>query len=272
MPRYDVVSRERHAQKKWLRFSGHGFAAADAAAPVVGVELGRAALAMPLAFFVEPSGRYTLVAVLSPIPGRNMFVGPGGRWLGSYIPAWFRAYPFRLLPKQGADEVVLGVDADSGLLVEGNTAGEDFFDNDGNISPALKAAFEFLMKVERSRRVTELAVAALAQAGVIRPWQIKLKTEQGEQAISGLNRIDEAALGALPDDAFLKLRKTLALPIAYAQMLSTGQLGIFEQLAKLHKLVAPPPDKLAAPPPVAGLPETLDNLFGIQSDDVVRFD
>jgi hypothetical protein len=31
----------------------------------------------------------------------------------------------------------------------------------------LKAAFEFLMKVERSRRVTELAVAALAQAGGI---------------------------------------------------------------------------------------------------------
>lgn len=29
MPRYAVVSRERRDQKKWLRFNGYGFAAAD---------------------------------------------------------------------------------------------------------------------------------------------------------------------------------------------------------------------------------------------------
>ena len=40
--------------------------------------------------------------------------------------------------------------------------------------------------MERSRKATDLAVAALAQAGVIRPWQIKVKTEQGEKAIGGL--------------------------------------------------------------------------------------
>ena len=34
------------------------------------------------------------------------------------------------------------------------------------------------MQLERSRRVTDLAVAALAEAGVIRPWQIKLKTKR----------------------------------------------------------------------------------------------
>ena len=107
--------------------------------------------------------------------------------------------------------------------------------------------------MERSRRGTDLAVAALAQAGVIRPWQIKLKTDQGEQAISGLHRIDEAALTALPDDVFLKLRKASALPLAYAQMLSAGQLGIFEHLARLHNQ--------PAPPAAAALPETLDSLL-----------
>ncbi len=74
MSRFAAVSRERHADKKWLRFKGYAFAAADTVAPLVGVELARAALAMPCAF-LEQSGRYTLVAVLSLIPGRNMFVG-----------------------------------------------------------------------------------------------------------------------------------------------------------------------------------------------------
>jgi hypothetical protein len=263
MPRFAIVSREHHAQKKWLRFKGYGFAAADALAPIVGIELAKAALAMPLAFFLEPSGSYTLVAVLSPIPDRNMFVGPGGRWLGAYVPAWFRAHPFRMAPQQGTDKVALCVDEESGLVVEPSAAGEEFFDAEGNPSPALKPVFEFLLEVERSRRVTDLAVAALAQAGVIQPWQIKIKTEQAEQAMSGLHRIDEAVLRALPDDVFLKLRKASALPIAYAQLLSAGQLGIFEHLDKVHNQ--------PAPPPAAALPETLDSLFGMPGDDMIRF-
>jgi hypothetical protein len=217
---------------------------------------------MPCAF-LEQSGRYTLLAVLSLIPGRNMFVGPGGRWLGPYVPAWFRAYPFRVFPQQGTDKVVLCVDEESGLVLERGAAGEEFFDAEGNPAPALKPVFEALMEVERSRRVTDLAVAALAQAGVIRPWQIKVKTNQGDQAIGGLHGVDAAALGALPDDGFVKLRATSALPVAYTQMLSIGQLGVFEHLAKLHQ---------PAPAPVAALPESIDSLFADLKGDVIRFD
>ena len=260
MPRFVVISRERHEQKRWLRFNGYGFAAADAQAPIVVAELARAALSMPCAF-LEQSGRYTLVAVLSVIPGRNMFVGPGGRWLCPYVPAWLRAYPFRMFPEQGTDKVVLCVDEESGLVVERGAAGEEFFDAEGNPAPALKPVFDALMEVERSRRVTDLAVAALAQAGVIRPWQIKVKTDQGNQAIGGLHGVDAAALSALPDDDFVKLRTTSALPIAYAQMLSAGQLGVFEHLGRLHQ-----------PAPVAALPESIDSLFADLKDDVIRFD
>ena len=262
MPRFAVVSRERHGRKKWARFNGYAFAAANALLPITGAELARAALAMPLAFS-EQSGRYTLMAVLSPVPGGNMFVGPDGRWLGSYVPASFRLYPFRMLPQQDTKELVLCVDEESGLVVERSAAGEDFFDAEGNLSPALKPVFEALMVVERSRTATDLAVAALAQAGVIRPWQIKLKTDQGEKAVSGLHHVDEAALAALPDDVFLKLRATSALPLAYAQALSAVQLGIFEHLARLHNQ--------PAAPPVAALPETLDSLLEKLGDETIRF-
>jgi hypothetical protein len=56
MPRFAVVSRERHGGKKWVRFNGYAFAAADALAPIVGVELLRAALSMPCTF-LQHSGR-----------------------------------------------------------------------------------------------------------------------------------------------------------------------------------------------------------------------
>ena len=260
---FAVVSHERHGEKRWRRFSGYAFAATDALAPVAGAELARAALSMPLAF-AEQSGRYTLVAVLSLTAGRNMFVGADGSWLGSYIPAWYRAHPFRLIPREGTGEAVLCVDEGSGLVAEGSSAGEAFFDQAGKLSPALKPVLDLMTQVERSRKATDLAVLALAQAGVVRPWQITVKTEQGAQAIGGLHRIDEAALAALPDDVFLKLRTSSALPIAYAQILSAGQLGIFERLARVQ---AP-----LTPPPAASLPESLDSFFALPSDDMIRFE
>jgi hypothetical protein len=263
MARFTPISREHQGKKKWCRLENLGFAGALAVAPVVGAEIGTAALSMPLAF-VEQGGRYTLVAVLSPVPGQNMFVAPDGRWLGAYIPACFRTYPFRLLPQEGTDKLVLCADEESGLIVDAGSAGEDFFDNEGGMSPALKPVFDLLMEVEGSRGATERAVAALAEAGVIRQWDIKVKSEQGQKDISGLHKIDEGALRALPNDVFLKLRDTSALPVAYTQLLSCRQLRVFDYLAKLRQQLAPP----AAP----RMPASLDNLFEMPSSDTLRFD
>lgn len=263
MPQFTAVTREHHAGKKWQRFTGYGFASTSALTPIVGVEIARAALAMPLAFF-QDRDRFVLVAVLSLSPNRNMLVAPDGRWLGGYVPAFLRSYPFALVPKQGTDQVVLCIDTDSGLVVDGNAGGEDFIGPDGNLSPALKSVLDFLNELERSRRTTDVAVAALAEAGVIQPWPIQLKTEQGEQpAPVSLYRVDEIALNALTDEAFLKLRKASALPIAYAQMLSMGQLGMFEHLARLQAQLRPPP----APT----LPESIDSLFEMPGDDTIQF-
>ena len=193
MPQFAAISRERHANKKWLRFSNFGFAAGEVIAPIVGAELARAAHALPCAF-LQQSGRYTLVAVLSIIAGRNMFVAPDGRWLGPYVPAVFRLYPFRVLPTDKGDSVVLCVDEESKLVVDASSPGEEFFDAQGSLAPVLKPAFEAGMALERSRKSTERAVEALAQAGVIRPWEIKVKTAEGERPIDGLHRVDEAAL------------------------------------------------------------------------------
>jgi hypothetical protein len=264
MPRYAAVSRERHAGKKWLRYTNLAFAAGEAIVPVVGAELARAVLAMPCAF-VQQAGHYVLVAALS-LGDRNMFVGADGRWLGRYVPAVFRLYPFRVLPTAGTDAVALCVDEESEFVVDGSSAGEEFFDADGNPAAVLKPVFDAAMALERDRKSTDLAVAALVQAGVIRPWEIKIKTTEGERPIGGLHRVDESALRALPDETFINLRKTSALPIAYAQMLSMGQLNVLEHLARAHsQATAPPPSN---PTPWAELPETLDNLLENLKDEL----
>jgi hypothetical protein len=103
-----------------------------------------------------------------------MFVAADGRWLGFYVPALYRGYPFRLLRKPDSDELVLCVDEESGLVVDGTAGGEEFFDKDGNASAVLKSAFEFLVQFERGRKAMEQPVAALAEAGRVFSCRTKL--------------------------------------------------------------------------------------------------
>jgi len=52
--------------------------------------------------------------------------------------------------------------------------------------------------------------------------------------VQGLYRIDEEALNVLPDEAFLPLRKTSALPLAYAQLFSINQLAMLPKAAEVQ--------------------------------------
>jgi hypothetical protein len=260
MTRFVAISRERHGEKKWRRPQGYGFAASQAVAPVSGMELGAAGLSLPLAF-IEEAGRYVLVAVLSLAPGRNMFVAPDGQWLGGHIPALFRAHPFRLAARGDSDERILCIDEDSGLLVGQGGVGERFFDEAGNPSAAVQEVLRFCSELDRATTLTEQAVKALSQSGVIRPWPISLKTDAGQQTVNGLHRVDEAALNALDDETFRVLRVSGALPIAYAQILAAGHLPVFDRLARIQKELAPRP-----------APESLDAVFAMKDDGLIRFE
>jgi len=231
-----IVRPERHANKSWRPLQNYAFAAMHALVPLVGLEAARAAVSMPLSF-MEQSGRYMLMAMMSPVPGRNLFVGPAGQWLGSYLPAVMRAYPFSLAPVEGSDKKVLCIDEDSGWVVESdsNPDATKFFEQDGVPSAALKAALDFLSQVEQSRTATDLAVAALAEAGVIQPWPLTVEHDKQKTPVTGFHRIDEAALNGLDGETFLKLRKTSALVLAYAQLVSLQTIGVFQQLQAIQQ-------------------------------------
>lgn len=239
-PKFIAISAENLSGKAWRRSPGYAFAAGETLIPLVVAELTQAVPAMPLGFIQSGLG-FQLVAVTSPQPGANLFVAPDGRWLGAYVPAALRGYPFRLIKPQDRADSVLCIDEASGLVVEAGQ-GEAFFGEDGRPSKALSDVFEILSKAERSRVATQAAVDALAAANLIQPWLMGIK--QGEQNIplAGLYRTDEAALHALENEAFLTLRRSGALPLAYAQLLSMNQHVVLQQLILFQaKLKAPAP-------------------------------
>jgi hypothetical protein len=259
MAKFVAVTREAHAQKVWRRFANYQFAAKDALASIVLAEVVHVGSWMPIVF-IEQAGRYGLTAMMSPMPGHNLFVGPAGEWLGGYVPSSLRSHPFRLAGREGSEQMTLYIDEDSGLIRDADEAGEPFFAADGKPSPSISTTVEFLGQIEANRVATDLAMASLAAAGVIETWPLEVEVGGKKTAAKGLHRINEAALNQLEDEAFLKLRKTSALRLAEAQIMSMGQIARFAQLMRLRQ-------QLAQTPKI-----TPEGIFGMGSSGLVQFD
>jgi hypothetical protein len=233
MPPLTAISQKTHAGKSWKRYDSYVFASKAHLAPLAGAEIPKAVSSLPIAF-VRQQDRFSLVAVLSLKPGTNNFLNKDGQWLGRYVPAVFRAYPFMLAPAEGRKELVLCVNDASGLIMD-DTSAEPFFDADGQLAGPVKKIMNFLSQIEQNRAMTHQSVSALADAKVIEEWPLKIQYNDQKTPVSGLYRVDDAKLNALPDDRFLKLRRTGSLIIAYGQLMSMGNIRVFEKLAPLHQ-------------------------------------
>lgn len=245
------VSRSRHARLRWRRVDSYAFASSTALAPLAAAEVPRAAHAFPLAF-VQQDGEWTLSAVLGLMPGQSLYVGPQGRWTGAYVPAAFRAYPFRAGWNE-ARQPVLCVDEGTGLVVE-EGEGKPFFDEAGQLSSSVTQIWEFLQDVVRSEAVLIQSSKALHAAGVIEPWPITVQGASGAQQIEGLHRINEGALNTMEDTAFGTLRRAGVVGLAYAQLLSMGNLVTLGELAQARAQAEAAERAKAEVKPIINLP------------------
>lgn len=237
MSEWVALSRSEHAGQYYRPRAGYHFAAEQAVLPVLLAELPRLVPQNVLAFVREEgeSARSLVPVALATLDGqRNLYVNADGRWLGSYVPAVLRGYPFRLLPTAAGERTLCLA---SEHLCAGSEAGAmPLFDEQGEPAPALAQTLDFLQQCAVNRQATLAAAAALDAAGVIEPWPLKVKAEQASEPteLGGLLRVSEPALNALPADAFAALREGGALALAYSQMLSSHQMSQLGERAKLR--------------------------------------
>jgi hypothetical protein len=263
-PSLHLVTRERHGEQKWARVRGYQFAAETNVAPIAAAELSNAARAMPLGF-VEQDGRQTLVAIMGLVPNKNLFVAPDGRWLGLYVPAALRGYPFRLGRAQQPDNFALVVDEGSGLVGDAavGDGGNRFFDAEGKPDEATQKVLEFLVKTKQSADVLSRAVAALVEHDLLEVWPLKIKDGDQERQIQGVKRIAEAKLAGLSAEALLALRDAGALGVVYAQLISMGNVSVLATLGQAHSKAASAQTKRMEIPA---------NSFVAEEDDDIKID
>ena len=156
-------------------------------------EINKLSVDWPLCFIKLPDKRLSLFAMQGFIPGQNLFVDDKGNWLHQYIPAWNRFLPFWFV----VDKNIIAFDQELDCVTENPNDKDEFypiFDKEKNISKELIDHLYFIRKVIENTNETDSLITQLDELKLIVSWPIKIF-------------------------------KTKALELAYAQLLSTENLN-----------------------------------------------
>jgi hypothetical protein len=229
MPRRNLVrvslSCHRHMCLRPLR--DYFYADSLVMTEVVISELAQATVNFPLGLMVE-DGVVKLMALLSLKADCNLFVSDKGTWLADHVPATLCTYPFRYFAPEGKSQAALFADMDSGLLTPHE--GAALFTEDGKPSERAKEIVGILRALEKARKATRKTCEQMLRYKLLVPWG----EDCGIEPLQKLLRVNEAALGRLPEGAYAALRQSGAMPLIYAQLLSQAMLPRLQALCRMH--------------------------------------
>jgi hypothetical protein len=224
------LSNQTHGSARWQRPQTFDFARARAFVPLGASEIAQAALAVPIVF-ANHGDTVAPHALMGFQPERNLLVGADGRWMGRYVPLSLCGYPFAMATNE-KDEYFLCVEQDNPLV--GDLAdGERLFDDGGQPSAALQPLIAMFERLKDDLQVAQALAAQLQADGVIQPWPITVRHDAGEAKLEGLHRADANVLAQLPGDAFLRLRASGALALAYAQIFSQPNVELLADIGRV---------------------------------------
>lgn len=222
------VTYERYGQSNWTQFHSLAFAKPHTTAPIVISEIARAVIAFPFGFSREVNSRMP-TALFGVEQANNLFISPEGAWYGRYLPAFFRAYPFCVLPDAEGNEI-LCFDESSGLL---NSTGEGwaFYEGEETPSARIKETIEFLDELNKAHKLTREICDQIEALNLLIPWEISVINREGEKVvINALDRIDEEALRGLKAEELKELQSSGAIAIIYSHLFSLQNLELLERL------------------------------------------
>lgn len=134
-------------------------------------------MSMPIGFILA-NEVYTLVAVQGLQSDTNYYLGTAGQWLGKYIPATYRSYPFLLANNEAEKgQLILCIDSDCGLVTE-DSDDELFFDEAGELNATLTELLEFLSKVNDSREATVGICKSLHEHNLLKSWYLEIQLDR----------------------------------------------------------------------------------------------
>ena len=199
---------------------------------IVGQEFLEAAKFYPVVFTKGQNDEIIPVALLGLRNSENLFVDDKGKWReGSYIPAFFRRYPFILASNVGQDGS-FAVCVDSSYEGFGKKKGLTLFDDEGNQTDEFKRVVDFLRTYQTQFENTKELVKMLQEYELFRDVSANITMPEGEKlGYAGLMMVDEVKMLQLEDDKILNLVRSGYLAWIYAHLYSLSNFRSLMNIA-----------------------------------------
>jgi hypothetical protein len=235
-----LLDREKHRHRRVKPSESFAFARKANSLYLAGVEFNEAYKEYAIVFTRGANGKTIPVAMLGLRARENLFVDDEERWTGRYVPAFVRRYPF-VLAQLG--EGSLGVCMDEAYKGLGDKEGEALFDAQGNNTPFLQNALEFLQRYQQEFGRTEAFCQRLERAGLLREMNAQADLKDGRSfTVNGLLVVDEAKLMALPDAVALSLFRAGELHLISMHLASLSNMKLLvDRVAERQAPMKPPP-------------------------------
>jgi len=192
-------------------------------------EFNAAARHFPIVFAREISGTLHPFAVLSPVPGQNVWIDQAGNWRRDvYCPAYVRRYPFTTARTDdgGVTQALICVD-ESGL----DDSPPHLFDSRGEPTPHWQDLQRFIEEFDAAQAQTRTFCARLEALGIVERFEAEFNPAAGPPSrLVDLWRVQDAKLRALSATVLADLVGDGTLARIYTHLSSLENFGLLSEV------------------------------------------
>ena len=218
------VSPQRHGDVSIKSAGTMGFAGGVNSVPLMAAEFASAGSEYAVVFAGQ-GDQVVPVVLLGVRDDENLFVSPEGKWLGRYVPAFLRRYPFVFSSSDDGQNFTLCVDEDyEGVNREGR--GERLFDNDGERTQYLQGVLGFLQAYQVQFMRTLAFTKRLTELNLLEPMQARFTLRNGSSlTLGGFQAVSREKLKALSGEQLAALSAQDELELIFTHLQSLGHLS-----------------------------------------------
>lgn len=216
-----ALEAEAHAGLRFKTGSGFGYAAKTNSVPIVAVEMVDVARDYPIVFVKGADESFLPVALLGLRENENLMVSSTGEWVGRYIPAFIRRYPFVPAEVKSGELVVCLDEKAPGF----NRAEGELLFAEGKPTPFLQGNLQLLQEYQSQAGRTATFSQHLKEYNLLIESNAEARTPDGASyRLNGLYVVDEKRLQVLDKDKVHALFTSGELGLVFAHLLSLGNL------------------------------------------------
>lgn len=198
------VNRGRHASLAVKIGNDFAFSASVNSVPLMVAEFSQVASEMTIVFAGQ--GEDVIPAVLLGIrENENLFIDESGKWLGKYVPAFLRRYPFVFSSTDDGKNFTLCID-ESFEGANNDGRGERLFDAEGEQTQYLKSVLGFLQAYQVQFQRTKALTGRLRAFNLLEPMQAQFTLPDGRNLmLSGFEVVSRERLRAISPEQLTAL-------------------------------------------------------------------